>query len=353
MQRLRWSLVVALAGTLLTANAGACRTAPRAPEGAPQKEEPSEELATFEFDWSDGMALEAEVRKRFRRSGGEERTVHAGYRMTVKERGEGVLVEFTPGSDPKVEGARGITVESAAATASSVALPSMSAASDGALESVEGMETAREKFRQFVRNLKGDSLEDRKERALEPLLAGDFLRSRARQFWSIVVGTWAGSQIAVGEQQTSDVSDTFVFPVVGEREVKLELEFSVEERVSCNSRPAEGDAGADPECVRIEMRSRPDVREMKAVLQEQVDRISERKARERGMDETPDLTVANVFVRTEMTLVTKPSKLRPYRWRDEKIVRMTLRGPAGEERSYKLVDQTRTLFTASSGGDGE
>jgi hypothetical protein len=165
------------------------------------------------------------------------------------------------------------------------------------------------------------------------------------------VGTWAGSQVPIGEKQETDATDAFEFPMVGRREVDLELEFTVEERISCSSRPA--DSGSEPECVRITVKSRPDVQKMKEVLQKQVDHFAAQKAQKQGMDRVPDLTVTDVFIRSDMTLVTEPATLRPHRWTDKKTVRMSMEGPNGREKSYKLVDKTQTVFSApDSEGSG-
>lgn len=353
MCRGRW--IVAL--SFLVA-AGACKSGPETAESEPPAESAeSENLAKFRFGWEPGMEVAADVRKKYRRPGGETETFRAGYRLSTERRDGGLRVGVAPEMSPEATGADEVTVADGLATASVVALPAMNVTSDGAFESVADLESSREEFRNVVRTLNGGDLEARQQKTLEPVLKEKILTDRAKQYWSFLVGTWAGSQVPIGETQKTDATDAFEFPMLGRREVDLELEFTVEERISCSSRP-EGPAKSEsePGCVRIAMKSRPDVEKMKEVMQKQVDRFAAQKAKAEGMDRVPNLTVTNVFLRSDMTLVTEPATLRPHRWTDKKTVRMTMEGPNGREKSYKLVDKTRTVFSEpgseKTGGSG-
>jgi len=347
MCRIRW--VVALSCLVVV---GACKSGPETAEAeAPAESAESENVAKFRFGWQSDTELVADVRKEYRRPGGESEVFRGGYRLSTERGDEGRRVRVEPEMNPEVTGTDEVTVADGMATATVLALPVIEVGSEGTFESVAELESAREAFRGVVRELNGGDLELRQAKTLKPLLTDEVLTSRAKQYWSFLVGTWAGSQVPIGEKQETDATDAFEFPMVGRGEVDLELEFTVEERISCSSRPA--DSGSEPECVRITVKSRPDVQKMKEVLQKQVDHFAAQKAQKQGMDRVPDLTVTDVFIRSDMTLVTEPATLRPHRWTDKKTVRMSMEGPNGREKSYKLVDKTQTVFSApDSEGSG-
>lgn len=343
----RWIVVFAALFGLVS-----CKSSPETKTPPPSSAGEGEErdVARFRFDWREGTTLTAEVDRELRRAGGESKTFHAGYSLGTTEEGDGYRIDVTPEFDIRKTGTNRVRAEDAVAVASVIALPTLVVGPDGAFRSVADVDESREDFREAVRQLDGGALTSQETGVLEPVLDEQYLEDRARQFWSLLVGTWAESQLEVGETTSTEVSDSFAFPMIGRREVVMELEIVLEERLPCASRSAGAGRSAGTtgdsrnECVRISMKSRPDVETLETSMQQWVDQFAEEKAKNEGMNDTPDLEVTDVFLRTEFELVTKPATLRPRRFRQKRTVRMTLQGPSGSEKSYRLVDERRTEF---------
>lgn len=323
-----------------------CKSSPetKSPPPSSAGEVEERDVTRFRFDWPEGTTLRAEVDRELRRAGGRSKTFHAGYSLETAEEDDGYRIDVTPEFDIRKTGTNRVRAEDAVAIASVVALPTLVVGPEGAFRSVAGVEATREDFRESVRQLDGGALTSRQTGALDPVLDGQYLEARARQYWSLLVGTWAESQLEVGETTTAEVNDSFTFPMIGRREVEMELEITLEERLPCAGRSAGPEGGSRKGCVRISMKSRPDVETLEASMQQWVDQFAEEKAKNEGINDTPDLEVTDVFVRTRFELVTRPATLRPRQFRQKKTVRMTLQGPSGSEKSYRLVDERRTEF---------
>jgi hypothetical protein len=311
--------------------------------GSDEEGDEQVETVDFEFGWKAPSSRTAEAKRTIRKTGGEETTYQGSYELGVESTEAGLRVTVEPefgggaaGSEPRLS--------EIVTAASFVAMPTMAVSADGAFDGVADMEATRRQFREAAASAADADQGLSKEVAsmLDELLSRAVLEVRARQFWELLVGIWAGETMEVGETYTSETEASFELPVVGTREMQMSVEFGVEERVACNDSATTGDEG--PGCVRTAVTSRPDVREMETLMQKWVDKMAKVQARRTGRSKVPELEVADVFVRSNITLVTRPGDLQPMVFREKRTTRMTLRAPNGREKSYRYVDKREMTF---------
>jgi hypothetical protein len=332
--------------------AGGCQSGPEPAGGdAPREtkkdesEESDQQVETvdFEFGWEAPSTRTAEATRAIRKIGGEETTYRGSYKLGVESTEAGLRVAVEPdfgggaaGSEPQLS--------EIVTAASFVAMPTMAVGPDGSFDGVADIEATRRQFREAAASAAdtGQGLPKEIGSMLDKLLSREVLEVRARQFWELLVGLWAGETMEVGETYSSETEASFELPVVGTREMQMSVEFGVRERVACNDSATPDDDG--PGCVRTAVTSRPDVREMETLMQKWVDKMAELQATRTGRSEVPDLQVADVFVRSNITLVTRPADLRPMVFREKRTTRMTLQAPNGREKSYRYVDEREMTF---------
>ena len=336
-----WISSAVLALILIAAGFG-CKSGPSGkPQGTAGGSSGSAvDAVQFQFGWELPTRLTAKSTRRVRKTGGKQKTYRSSYEMSAAKQDGDVRVQIEPnfegvsGSDP----AKGIA--SVLGAASSVAMPSMLVSADGTFKGVEGLKGTRKAYLDAAKQAAGGSLPKQIGAVLNRYLTEKFLKSRARQHWEMLVGLWTGEQdFEVGKMYESTTKDRFQFPLVGFREVEMELTFGVEERVSCS------DGSTETGCVRAAIESRPDVRKMKELMQKWVDEFSKVQAKRQGMAKPPKITVNEVYVKTDVSILTNPSTLRPHRFEEKRTVRLKLKNPNGDVRSIKSVDKRTTTFS--------
>ncbi len=344
MRKRVWTLAVAGATGFVWAALG-CRSAPRAADAAPEnssEQETSVETVELQFGWEPSEARSAEVSRTVEKTGGEARTYRGRYAFRTQEGDEQLQVRV----EPELEGSKG-TFEGTelgriVTAASFAAMPTMQVTAAGRFEGVSGREATRREYLEAARSAAEGSLPQEVRSMLERLLAAEVLETRSRQFWEMLVGLWAGESFELGASYEGDTEASFALPLVGRRKMPVEVDFGVRERVACGERP--GGGGERPACVRASVESRPDVREAETLVQRWVDRVAEATAKRQGREQTPDLEVGEVFIRSEVEVVTHPADLQPESYREKRTIRLTLRAPDGTEKAYRHVDERQIAF---------
>ncbi len=163
---------------------------------------------------------------------------------------------------------------------------------------------------------------------LKSLVSEAYLNAATAQEWNALVGMWVGADLELGELYAFE--EQTPVPIIPGATVKMNSEFSVEERVPCVENETE------QRCVLIRLYSEPDTASVRTVLQQFMDRVAS-SAR-------TDLPIfESLSIKSELILVTRPETLVPYRMELTKEVEGT--GRLGDERSsFSQIEERRYRY---------
>jgi hypothetical protein len=166
---------------------------------------------------------------------------------------------------------------------------------------------------------------------LEAITSAQALTAAVESHWSSLVGFWAGQRLEPGELYES--KGKAPLPLPGAPTVEMVSHIEVEGPFPCD-----GGKGR-PLCARIRTSAR-------------FDEVQIRKAIEGFMREATEVAGASLQIRykdmdvsTTLVLVTEISTLRPYDYRTEKTVRITIVGPDGKEQKASQIERRHSVYT--------
>jgi hypothetical protein len=147
------------------------------------------------------------------------------------------------------------------------------------------------------------------------------LLAAVRAHWEPLVGSWSGAHLVVGE--TYQREERLLVPRPPLR-IRSTVEFALRRRVPC------GEETTSPDCVEIEVRSRP--------LPEALDDF-ERAMRERSQAEGVG-ALESIQIEESSYLVTEPSTLIPHYMETTTKFQATLSLPGESDIAIEDLDQT-------------
>ena len=193
----------------------------------------------------------------------------------------------------------------------------------GTFVRLEGVAEASDSLRRVVR----DSLRRVPEEAvrlMEELVSEEALLDGARQYWALLVGRWAGREIAIGE--VHEERGLMASPVGMGAKVRTTTEWAAEGRVPCT----EGEREA--RCVRFRVRSATDP----------ADLARNYRQMRSALGSTPEIDATDYIVVHAGTtyLITEEATLRPHRIEEEAFLSIQV---ANDE--VTVLERQTTRFT--------
>ncbi|HEX2210681.1 MAG TPA: hypothetical protein VHG93_23570 [Longimicrobium sp.] len=193
----------------------------------------------------------------------------------------------------------------------------------GTFVRLEGAAEASAELRRVVR----DSLRrvpDEAVRLMEELVSEEALLDGARQYWALLVGRWAGREIAIGE--IHEERGLIASPVGMGAKVRTTTEWAAEGRVPCTAGEREA------RCVRFRVRSATDP----------ADLARNYRQMRSALGSTPEVDATDYIVVHAGTtyLITEEATLRPHRIEDEAFLSIRV-----GDAEVTVVERQTTRFT--------
>jgi len=159
-------------------------------------------------------------------------------------------------------------------------------------------------------------------------------RSRQTQlWWRELVELWADRRIELDQTMEAGAEAPIHLPAVGETPVRLDVEI--------HAVRAEGCPGVPETCLRLTIRRRPHVHQLRDHLQAWVEQYARSVSDKRNIEAPPTLSVARVYTELETRLWTDASTLVPLRSESDRLLRMTLEET--ETEAHRTWKQRETL----------
>lgn len=257
------------------------------------------------FGWEPGMRAEVDFEQvRVLREGSQSETsrYRATYRMEVSAHARGLAIDYsgmrwTELAPPDPENGR---FYEAVVRVTHGARPRSVVSRTGEFVGVEGAEEVGAQTGQALQPLLagvGAAVRPTARAMITAALAPGALRLAAVDEWNLMVGTWAGNELELGELYTMESS--FRSPVFGNVTIPIHAELRVVKRVRCTEQEVE------ERCVELTMSSAPD--------QEMVARAyNDFLERSGAPADEVQAAFSQLRVQSSLVLHTDPRTLRPY-----------------------------------------
>jgi hypothetical protein len=281
--------------------AGPAATASPSPSAAPR------ESVALRFAWPADLSADVEYSRSRTQTGRPASELKLRGRLVAAARGQGIAVRYSGWS-----GAEG---EAAAMLRASERLAVVVDAS-GQAQAVEGIPDAVEALRKIP------PFTDRSPQIAKVLeLLPASLEKDARENWGMLVGTWAGNDLAVGETYESE--SKVAVPAVPEAKIRIRLSARAVRVAECPGRNGR-------RCVELWMRSEPDANDVRRVVTALMERFEAPREAIQG-------ALSQLDVVMEATILSEPSTLVPSRLEVKKSTRLA--GPDGKPASREDVQR--------------
>jgi hypothetical protein len=272
-------VATALALTLL------CGAAWAREKGKPR---PKADVVALRFGWPTDLSANVTYRWTRTQTGKPTQATALAARLTVAAEGRTLRVAYR---DWKPEPSDG---PSAGASLPSLEKISTIVDRKGAFVRVDGAVSAGDSTR-IAATAKGDKNLGAEAMNQVAQLIPTLFQQNLEQTWEMTAGSWAGVELAIGQALETD--DEGPVPLVPGATLKTHLRVQAERRLECP-----GDPGK--RCVELRLRSEPD-RDSLAKVVEQMSAKFGTKG--------PGASAADLSTVEEVTLVTRPEGLIPYR----------------------------------------
>lgn len=165
-------------------------------------------------------------------------------------------------------------------------------------------------------------------------------RSRQTElWWRELVELWADRRIEIDRTVAVGAEAPIRLPVVGDKPMRLDVEI--------DAARADGCPGVPETCLRLTIRRRPHVHQLRDHLQAWVEHYARNLSEERNIEAPPTLSVVRVYTEFETRLWTDATTLVPLRSESDRLLRMTLEETETEaQRSWKQRETLTINYTA-------
>ncbi len=260
------------------------------------------DTAKLTFRWPETVTARVDAQRyRERHNNGKQDTSDArvSYRMTAQRSGAEYVVRF---SDFQMrDGARGAGASETASFMERLGgiAPSYRVTASGEFARLESPDVLRKLIDSLLASIsaKEGAPPPQFMQVMNSMLSDEVLTATAAYEWNVLVGSWVGAELEVGEVYGSEGEEPV--PIFQNATVKFEYEFSAVRRMSCDSVAAP----KARDCIELEMVSRPDSAAMRQLLERFMGTFAPDEAKAVGFT---DFAVENV-----VTLVARPESLLP------------------------------------------
>lgn len=313
---------------LLAASAATAGPPIEAVTGAPAAAAPAAPVKrprdlTLRFAWPRSLEAQVVYRRALVRSGARARTFVARYRERMSRVGDEIRIAS---SGTRWEGEVLYPPDEvrAAIRASEAVVQRVGA--DGAFVALENGDALRPVL-QRIYEAAGLS-EEEADRAIERVEAA--MVEEAREGWNLAVGFWIGAELDFGRAwEKEQDAPTWLLPSLA---VRNRVRMEARRRVPCQASERKA------RCVELVLHSEPDRSALPALTRAIVEKLSD------GEAPLPEGSVREVGLSTDLTLVTEPATLVPYRLVWRRVVRATIAGDDGP-RDVEDVERTEWSWT--------
>jgi hypothetical protein len=316
----RVALLLALS---LAPFAGLLAGAPRAAAQATEPEGRRRSDLELAFAWPKGLEARVTCRRVSARTGAPERTFTARWVERVAQEGEELRLTSSgtrwEGEPPYPKG------EARAALRASEAIVQR-VGTDGAFLGLENGDA----LRPVLERIYADAglSDDEAEEAIAAFEAR--LVEEAREGWNQSVGFWIGAELDLGQpREKEEEGPTWLLPALP---VRSRVRMEARRRVPCAASERQA------RCVELSLRAEPARSALPALTRAIVAKLAGEG------NALPPGEVREVGLATELTLVTEPATLLPWRVVSRRSVRATLVDDAGS-RELEAVERTEWTWT--------
>jgi hypothetical protein len=158
------------------------------------------------------------------------------------------------------------------------------------------------------------------------MTSDEVLAASAAQDWNLLVGTWVGAELEVGQAYVTSGEEPV--PIFQNANVRFDYEFAVLRRLSC-------DSVAVPtalDCVELQMVSKPDTAAMRQLVKKLATSL---------VPASEGVVFTNINIENVVTLVARPETLLPVFLSVYKEVTTTARGEGKEEKLFQIDVRTQ------------
>jgi hypothetical protein len=279
------------------------------------------EVVALRFAWPEKLESKVTYRSTRTRTGQPARTSLSRFEQLATREGDGwrltVRDVALEGDLPVPPGADVTPADFVAATEAIVQVVT----AEGELSRIEGTEAVRALLAKTLEAAKVPK--EQLDRALD--LGEGAMRAESQETWNLAVGFWIGADLELGERY--GLENEAEIPLLPGTTARYQVEFGVARKVPC----AAGEKAL--RCVEIGLRSVPDPEVLPRVTTALVSRLAGPEPK------IPEGAIEEVAIENELTLVTDPATLVPYRLVWTKAVRVTAQDEGGKAKTLEQLDR--------------
>jgi hypothetical protein len=279
------------------------------------------EVVALRFAWPEKLESKVTYRSTRTRTGQPARTSLSRFEQLAIREGDGWRITVRDvaleGDLPVPPGADVASADFVAATEAIVQVVT----AEGELARIEGTGAVRALLAKTLEAAKVPK--EQQARALE--LGEGAMRAESQETWNLAVGFWIGADLELGERY--GLENEAEIPLLPGTTARYQVEFGVARKVPC----AAGEKAL--RCVEIGLRSVPDPEVLPRVTTALLSRLAGPEPK------IPEGAIEEVAIENELTLVTDPATLVPYRLVWTKAVRVTAQDEGGQAKTLEQLDR--------------
>jgi hypothetical protein len=298
-------------------------------QGAPKKAEPAPDVAKLTFAWPASVRARVEgerYRERNRDGKRDTSVARLSYRMTAEREGEEYVIRFDDFELPAAPG--GLSSQASFVHQIGSLVPSYRVSSAGEFKRLEQSEAMRVVLDSMIASLmpKDQPPSPQLKQFVTTMTSDEVLAASAAQEWNLLVGTWAGAELEVGQAYVTSGEEPV--PLFQNANVRFDYEFAVLRRLSCDSVAAP----TARDCVELQMVSKPDSAAMRQLIERFTTSI---------VPDAAGVVFTNFNVENVVTLVARPETLLPVYLSVYKEVTGAAREEGKEEKLFQVDVRTQ------------
>ena len=297
-------------------------------QDAPKKADTPRDIVKLTFAWPTPLRARVEgerYRERHTDTRHDTAVARLSYRMTAERDGDEHVIRFDEFELPAPPG--GLTTEAAFVERIGTLVPSYRVNTAGDFTRLENPAAIRALLDSVTASVlpKNQPTPPQLTQFLATMTSDEVLAASAAQDWNLLVGTWIGAELEVGQAYVTSGEEPV--PIFQNANVRFDYEFAVLRRMSCDSLAAP----TALDCVELQMVSKPDTAAMRQLGEKLATSLA---------PEAAGVKFANFDVENVVTLVARPETLLPVFLSIYKEVTTTAREGGHEEKLFQIDVRT-------------